>query len=72
MQVTAHLIRQGSLRTVMQRAQGYHWLVKVQIKEVCGQLRRYGNEGEQAICQATHGIHVSLHASLVPRQKLLQ
>ncbi len=72
MQVTAHLIRQGSLRTVMQGSQGYHCLVKVHTKEVCGQLQRYGNEGEQAICQATYGIHVSLHGSLVPWQKLLQ
>jgi hypothetical protein len=72
MQVTAHLIRQGSLSTVMQGSQGYHWLIKVHIEEVCGQLQRYGNEGEQAICQATYGIHVGLHGSLVPWQKPLQ
>ena len=72
MQLTAHLIRQGSLSTVMQGSQGYHWLIKVYTKEVCGQLQRYGNEREQAICQATYGIHVSLHGSLVPRQKPLQ
>ncbi len=72
MQVTAHLIRQGGLCAVMQGSQGYHWLIKVHIKEVCGQLQRYGNEREQAICQATYGIHVGLHGSLVPRQKPLQ
>lgn len=66
------LIWKGHLRTVMQRAQGCHGLVKIHVKKVCGQLQRYGNEREQAICQATYGIHVSLHGSFVPRHKPLQ
>ena len=70
--VGTDLIWKRHLRTVMQGPQGCHWLVKIHVKEVCGQLQRYGNEREQAICQATYGIHVSLHGSLVPRQKPLQ
>ena len=70
-QSRTHLIWKRHLRTVVQRAQGCHWLIKVHGKEVCGQLQRNGDEREQAICQATYGIHVSLHGSLVPRQKPL-
>lgn len=71
-QTGTDLIWKGHLRTVMQWAQGCHWLVEIHVKEVCGQLQRYGNEREQAICQATYGIHVGLYGSLVPRQKPLQ